>query len=125
MQRLKFTTESVRKSWVIRVKGGISLENAADLREQLLSAAEHPGPAMLLDLSGVKAMDSSGVAVLIELHQRLKAQGRPLVLVGESEPVKTVVALLKAQNVICDVYKNISEGIRKTTTLKPPAALNK
>jgi len=125
MQRLKFTTESVRKSWVIRVRGSISAGNANEFREQLLQAAEQPGPAMLLDLSKVKEMDSAGVAVLIELHQKLKSQDRPLCLVGESEPVCQIVELLKAKNVICDVCKNISEGIRKTTTLRPPAALKK
>jgi anti-anti-sigma factor len=125
MQRLKFTTESVRKSWVIRVRGSVSAENANDLRTQLLLAAETPGPGLLLDLSKVKEMDSAGVAVLIELHQKLRAQHRPLVLVGESEPVTQILQLLKAQNVICDVCKSVSEGIRKTTTLRPPAALRK
>ncbi len=125
MQRLKFSTESVRKSWVIRVRGSISAGNANELRVQLFQAAEAPGPGLLLDLSKVKEMDSAGVAVLIELHQRLVSQNRPLVLVGESEAVKKIVGLLKAQNVICDVCKNISDGIRKTTTLRPPAALNK
>lgn len=125
MQRLKFTTESVRKSWVIRVRGSVAAENANELRTQLLQAAESPGPGLLLDLSKVKEMDSAGVAVLIELHQKLKAQNRPLVLVGESQPVAQILQLLKAQNVICDVCKNITEGIRKTTTLRPPAAANK
>jgi len=125
MQRLKFTTENVRKSWVIRVRGSISAGNANELRAQLLQAAEAPGPGLLLDLSKVKEMDSAGVAVLIELHQRLVAQRRPLVLVGESEAVNKIVGLLKAQNVICDVCKSISDGIRKTNTLRPPAALPK
>lgn len=125
MQRLKFTTESVRKSWVIRVRGSVSSENAAELRTQLFQAAQAPGPGLLLDLSKVQEMDSAGVAVLIELRQQLMSQGRPLVLVGESEAVAHILDLLKAQNVICDVCKSITEGIRRTQTLRPPAAQKK
>ena len=122
MQKLKFTTETVRKSWIIRVRGSVSKENARQLREQLFRAAEQPGPALLLDLSHVVEMDSSGVAVLIELHKHLNDSARPLVLVGESEAVKQIIQVLKAQNVICDVVKSIDEGVRKTRSLKPPAA---
>jgi len=122
MQKLKFTTETVRKSWIIRVRGRVTKENARDLREQLFSSAAQPGPALMLDLAHVEEMDSAGVAVLIELHKHLNDRSRPLVLVGESEAVKQIVGVLKAQNVICDVYKSIDEGVRKTRALKPPTA---
>jgi anti-sigma B factor antagonist len=122
MQKLKFTTETVRKSWIVRVRGSVSKENARQLRAQLFQAAEQPGPALLLDLSHVVEMDSSGVAVLIELHKHLNDSVRPLVLVGESDAVKQIIQVLKAQNVICDVVKSIDEGVKKTRSLKPPAA---
>lgn len=122
MQKLKFTTETVRKSWIIRVRGHVTKENARDLREQLMSAAAQPGPALMLDLAHVEEMDSAGVAVLIELHKYLNDHSRPLVLVGQSEAVSLIVGVLKAHHVICDVYKSIDEGVRKTRALKPPAA---
>lgn len=122
MQKLKFTTETVRKSWIVRVRGTVTKDNAREFRDQLLLAAKQPGPGLMLDLAHVEEMDSSGVAVLVELYANLQARQRPLVLIGESDAVRRIVEVLKAQDVICDVCRTIDEGIRKTRTLKPPAS---
>lgn len=44
MQKLKFTTEPVRKSWDYPCVGQRIEENARELREQLFQAAEQPVP---------------------------------------------------------------------------------
>lgn len=119
MQQVKFTTETVRKSWIVRVRGSIVMANAAEFRTKVLAAASAKGPAIMLDLEQVDEMDSAGVAVLAELHRLVKSQGRPLVLVGTSEAVTKIVNVLRAAHVVCDVCRTISEGIRNTQRIHP------
>ena len=42
---------------------------------------------VVIDLSGVMFVDSSGLRVLVEAHQRAEAEGRRLVLSGSTRPV--------------------------------------
>ncbi len=118
MQRLKFSTEVVNKSWIIRLGGFVGAANAGSLREKLMRAADASGSVVLLDLSGVREMDSAGVAVLIELHQRLRKDHKLMALVAESESARQVLELLRAHDVVCDVFSTLEEGIKKTSKLR-------
>ena len=60
----------------------------------LLSAAiDAAGPQVELDLSGVEFVDSSGLRVLIDAHQRLADSGGKLQLVALSEPVRRLLEI--------------------------------
>lgn len=119
MQKTKFSTETVRRAWIVRVRGAVVIDNAKEFREQVLEAANAKGPAIMLDLQHVSEMDSAGVAVLIELHRHVQAQGRPLILIGTSPAVTQIISVMRAANVVCDVFRSIHDGLRHTRTIKP------
>jgi anti-sigma B factor antagonist len=50
--------------------------------------AHLPGDTIMLDLSGVEFVDSSGLRVLIEAHQRMQGDGGSLVLARPSGVVR-------------------------------------
>ena len=55
------------------VEGEINLHNSPALRSDLLSLAEHTTPDVVeLDLAGVPYMDSSAIAVLVELLKAVR-----------------------------------------------------
>ena len=80
---------------VLAVQGEVDLSNAPDLRNQLRDLLETQRRNVVVDLSKVDYMDSSGIAVLIEgmrWAQRTKAR---LVLAAPSQQVRMVMELAK------------------------------
>lgn len=59
----------------------------------LAAAIDAAGPDVELDLAGVEFVDSSGLRVLIDAHQRLADAGGGLRLVSLSEPVRRLLEI--------------------------------
>jgi len=56
---------------VVRLAGELDLYNAHAVREQLIAAAERGPERLVVDLSGLTFIDSTGLGVLIEARTRL------------------------------------------------------
>lgn len=83
---------------VVRVDGDIDLEHSAGVRQRLLETL-FAYPAVVVDLSGVSMVDSSGVASLLEAFQTGRKRGKPFVLTNVGEPVARVLRLAKLDTV--------------------------
>ena len=70
---------------VLSVHGEIDLGTAPTLREVLQPVLEHQTGPVVVDLSMVSFMDSSGVHLLVETLRRLQRQNRALTLVCHEE----------------------------------------
>lgn len=57
------------------------------------AAIDAAGPDVDLDLAGVEFVDSSGLRVLIDAHQRLAEAGGGLRLTAVSEPVRRLLEI--------------------------------
>jgi anti-sigma B factor antagonist len=77
--RLKITSSGIE---VLVVSGELDLATSAELDERLNTVAA--ASPMSLDLAGVSFIDSSGLRVLLEHHNRLEAGGGRLDLVNIS-----------------------------------------
>jgi anti-sigma B factor antagonist len=64
----------------MHLSGEIDIFTSKALRQQLLSALLHSSSQLVLDLSGVSFCDASGLAVLVGIQHRARAQGITLVL---------------------------------------------
>ncbi len=88
---------------VLSVHGEIDLVTAPTLREVLLPVLEHQTGPVVVDLSEVPFMDSTGVHVLVGTLRQLGAQNRRLALVchedGQVDRLLAVVGLLDALSV--------------------------
>ncbi len=81
---------------VVRVvlKGDLDLKTADPLRDALNKLLDRYRDCdLLLDLSEVQFVDSSGLGVLLGRYRRLSAQGRGMSLVGVRPGVKTILEL--------------------------------
>ena len=75
---------------VISSDGGrltVSGEIDAHTAPSLAAAIDAAGPDVTIDLSGVEFIDSSGLRVLIDAHQRLADDGGGLTIAAPSEAV--------------------------------------
>jgi anti-sigma B factor antagonist len=80
---------------VLSVHGEIDLATAPMLREVLAPVLEHQTGPVVVDLSDVLFMDSTGVHVLTEALRRLAPQNRPLAIVcHDGGQVHRLLALL-------------------------------
>lgn len=78
-------------TFVLPVSGELDLAAAPVLRERLLAAITDGHRDVVLDLSGVTFVDSSGLSVIITAYKRVQAEGGRLRVVGASGLVRSVL----------------------------------
>ena len=66
---------------VVRLTGDVDLANAAEIREQLLRESSNDLIVMVVDMSGLTFIDSSGLRVLFEVAGLLQERDQRLFLV--------------------------------------------
>jgi anti-sigma B factor antagonist len=77
----RVTTESIGGTTVVAVEGEVDLASAPGLADALATACERPDLALLVvDLSQVTLLDSTGLSVLIERDATLSRAERATVL---------------------------------------------
>ena len=76
---------------IIAPTGALDLAGAAALRTALRDASGNAADGLIVDLSDVAFIDSSGLAVIVEVDERLRAQQRRLAVVA---PRGTAAAML-------------------------------
>jgi anti-sigma B factor antagonist len=85
---------------VLSVHGEVDLETAPALWKTLLPALEHQTGPVVVDLSAVTFMDSTGVHALVDARRRLALQNRRLAIVcrdgGQVHRLLALVGLLDA-----------------------------
>jgi anti-anti-sigma factor len=75
-------------SRLLAVSGELDLTSVRDLRRRLDAAFADGPPRVVIDLSGLTHMDSTGLAELISAHQRAMELEGQLILVVTSPPIR-------------------------------------
>ena len=83
---------------VIALKGEVDMRHSPQARKIILATLEKALPVMV-ELSGVSYIDSSGVASLVEGLQLAKNRNNEFVLAGISTPVMNVLKLARLDRV--------------------------
>ena len=91
---MSFNEKNIDSSIVIEVSGDVDLDKTDDFRNQVFEAfdKEHK---VVLDMSQVSYIDSSGISVLIESHQKAQELGKDFVILKPSESVTSVIEMAK------------------------------
>ena len=84
---------------ILALEGEIDLHESPAVRDELRSLIERKPPRVVVDLSEVSYIDSSGLAVLVEALQRIQDYGGKLALVGLRANVRTVFEIAKLDQV--------------------------
>jgi anti-sigma B factor antagonist len=80
---------------ILQVEGEIDLHASPALRAELHNFVEAKQPALAVDLAGVKYIDSSGLATLVEYVRDSKPFGGKIALFGLQPKVKMVFELVR------------------------------
>jgi anti-sigma B factor antagonist len=100
---------------VVRVTGEIDLFTAPKLREQFLSSLDESGETgdLLVDLTNVTFMDSTGLGVLIGASRRMNERGGRMGLVCTEGPVLRVLELTRLNEVFA-IYGSVDDALHRS-----------
>jgi len=93
---------------VLSLNGDIDLSCSPAAREQILGCLDN-GNHLLIEMSGITYIDSSGVASLVEGYQTAKKKALKFGLVGVSTAVMNVIQLARLDEVF-PMYASVVEG---------------
>jgi len=94
---------------IIALKGEVDLESSPAARKLLLESIDDAN-RVLVDLSGVTYIDSSGVASLVEALQTSKKNGKGFALAAASEPTRRVLELARLDKVFT-IHETVDAGL--------------
>ena len=97
-----FRTQSIRSNGqaVVRVHGEVDVYTAPQLWETLDAAIAGTPHELVIDLSDVTFLDSSGLAVLVRAHKRLRPIAGTVVIRGAAEQVYMTLDVTKLTSVL-------------------------
>jgi anti-sigma B factor antagonist len=104
---------SIREEGGVRVlglQGPIDVSQAMDLRDGLGQQIDGPGARVVLDLTDVTFIDSSGIGVLVGAHRKADAAGAMFALAGARATVGRVFELTRT-NRLLRIYASVDEAL--------------
>lgn len=104
---------------VLAIEGEIDLACSPELRTLLHAYAKKKSRALLLDFSGVKYVDSSGLATLVEYVRLAQPFGGKFGLIAVSDRVRTIFDLVRLTEFL-PIFPSLTEA--RTALLAPSGA---
>ncbi|MEH7885580.1 MAG: anti-sigma factor antagonist [Mesobacillus sp.] len=101
-------TESVL---AVKVNGEIDAYTAPQLREKLFPLSEKEGVKMVVDLSEVNYMDSTGLGVFVGVFKNVRAHNGEFKIVGLSERLQRLFEITGLADII-DINSQIEGGVQ-------------
>jgi anti-sigma B factor antagonist/stage II sporulation protein AA (anti-sigma F factor antagonist) len=93
--------EEQGRALIVRIEGEIDMSNADQIRDDVTRAVPHDAVGVALDLTGTTYLDSSGIRLLFDLAERLRARRQQLVLVVTDQAlVRRVILLTKLDDAV-------------------------
>jgi anti-sigma B factor antagonist len=89
--KLRLARRAVGDAVVVAVEGELDLFTAPFLRDEVREAIKLDGSRLVLDLTALSFMDSSGLSVLIEAWRLATSQGGGVALAAPQAPVARIL----------------------------------
>ncbi len=108
---MKISTRQSGDATIVDIEGDIDLYNSPEVRKVLLEALRQKrAPRVIVNLLGVRYIDSSGVASLVEGLKAAREVGSRLILFGLSPAAREVLELSRLIRVF-EVRENEAEAL--------------
>jgi len=97
---------------IIAIKGEIDLQSSPELRVAMLGLLKKYTPKkLILNLSRVAYMDSSAIAVLVEMLKQMNARGGKICLTALQPRVKGLLEIVRL-NTIFPIFETDQEAMK-------------
>lgn len=94
MHRLGLRTRVEKHCVVVAVEGELDIATVEQLEEHVQSAVDDHGPWLVLDLSALEFMDSSGLNTVINAYRVITERSGSLALAAPNDRVNKVIRLV-------------------------------
>ncbi len=115
---MKVQVRNVDKVSVIDCSGDVDLYSSTALREALLKLMRSGLPGVLVNMTGVGYIDSSGIATLVEGLQLSRETKTRFGLFGLRKNARSVLELARLHTVFA-IFENEEEALEKIATTEP------
>ena len=92
----------------VLLRGELDLSTVEKVEAELGAVAAREEKLVVLDLSGLSFLDSTGLRLMVTADQRAQKDGRRLVIVKGPEPVQRVFSITKLDETL-DMVDDLSE----------------
>ncbi len=110
---MKYNTKEEKGYAIIELSGEVDLSCSPDARKQILECLG-ADKDLLVDLSRVSYIDSSGVASLVEGYQTAKKKALKFGLIGVSDAAMNVLQLARLDKVF-PIHASVDERLQDDT----------
>jgi len=108
---VQISARYIGKATIFDISGDIDLANSPEVRKALLrEVRENRTPRVVMNLSKVRYIDSSGVASLVEGLKASRDLGLRFILFGLSQSAREVLQLSRLLRIF-EVYENEDQAL--------------
>jgi len=102
---------------VVQLTGSVDVSQALELRELLGRQIDGPGARVLVDMTDVPMIDSSGIGVMVSAHRRADGigAGAAFALGACGTTVARVLSLTRTDRLL-HLYQSVEEGVEALRT---------
>jgi anti-sigma B factor antagonist len=104
---------SVPEPIVITPTGDLDVATVTDFEDALSEAAQEAGERMIIDLSAIDFIDSSGLSVILQVNERLRQERRSLAVVAPRGTAAAVLLTLTGLRRSLAVFESRGAALRR------------
>lgn len=109
---IKLDFVSNKKTTIVRVSGDLDMVAADDFRNKIdASMEQNCSDNIILNLNGVKFIDSSGLGVILGRYKKVSMRGGKMAIVGAPVQVNRILELSGVLN-ITSAYETENEALQ-------------
>jgi len=108
----------LNKVSILDCSGDVDLYSSPRLREALMAEIMADGPSVLVNMSGVAYIDSSGIATLVEGLQQSRQTKTHFGLFGLRPNARSVLELARLHKVFA-IFEGEAEALEKIGSIQP------
>lgn len=109
-EMLKLEEERRDGAVVLTVNGSLDATNSAAFRDRCLALLPESGLGLILDVSGVPFVASSGLGTFLLVSETGRKQGRNVVIAGTTTTVREVLAMMNLVRFL-DMQPDVSTAL--------------
>jgi anti-sigma B factor antagonist len=91
------------------IVGEVDMATTPQLRDELIGLVNAGDQRLVLDVSGVPFLDSTGLGVLMEVHRRLRDNSGAVALVGARPALVRLLTITNLSRAL-PVYRTVSDA---------------
>ena len=114
---MKFSRVDQGSDTILRIEGALDAISTPEVRPTIDAVVSERRPKVIVDLSSLRLIDSSGVGAIISLYKRMRALGGQVVVTGLRDQPLAIFRLLRLVFAALRASKTVSPFLASEAAL--------